>query len=123
DGIASLREKFRAARHLVPALALIAAVIGSIYAGIATPTEAAVLGVLGSLILSLTTGSLDRRAFQASVMGAMKTFCVIASMLTGAAFLTVAMGFTGIPRAMADWIARQGLTPGQLVPVLTLLCL
>ena len=121
DSIASLREKFRAARHLVPALALIAAVIGSIYAGIATPTEAAVLGVLGSLILSLATGSLDRKAFQASVMGAMKTSCMIAFILTGAAFLTVAMGFTGIPRAMAEWIAHQKLTPGQLILVLTLL--
>ncbi len=90
-------------------------------AGIATPTEAAVLGVLGSLILSLATGSLDRKAFQASVMGAMKTSCMIAFILTGAAFLTVAMGFTGIPRAMADWIAHQGLTPSHLILVLTLL--
>ena len=46
---------------------------------------------------------------------------MIAFILTGAAFLTVAMGFTGIPRAMADWIAHQGLTPGQLILVLTLL--
>src|SRR5712691_11113993 len=121
ESVTSLGEKFHAARHLVPALALIAAVIGSIYAGIATPTEAAVLGVLGSLILSLATGSLDRKAFQASVMGAMKTSCMIAFILTGAAFLTVAMGFTGIPRAMADWIAHQGLTPSHLILVLTLL--
>jgi len=77
--------------------------------------------VLGSLILSLATGSLDRKAFQASVMGAMKTSCMIAFILTGAAFLTVAMGFTGIPRAMADWIAHQGLTPSHLILVLTLL--
>lgn len=121
DIVATFGEKLYAARHLISPVALIAAVIGSIYAGIATPTEAAVLGVLGSLILSLATGSLDWKTFQAGVMGAMKTSCMIAFILTGAAFLTVAMGFTGIPRAMADWIAHQGFTPGYLIVVLLLL--
>ena len=121
DIVATFGEKLYAARHLVSPVALIAAVIGSIYAGIATPTEAAVLGVLGSLILSLATGSLDWKTFCAGVMGAMKTSCMIAFILTGAAFLTVAMGFTGIPRAMADWIAHQGFTPGYLIAVLMLL--
>lgn len=121
DIVATFGEKLYAARHLISPVALIAAVIGSIYAGIATPTEAAVLGVLGSLIISLATGSLDWKIFCASVMGAMKTSCMIAFILTGAAFLTVAMGFTGIPRAMADWIAHQGFTPGYLIAVLMLL--
>jgi C4-dicarboxylate transporter, DctM subunit len=121
DIVTTLGGKIRAARHLIPAIALIAAVIGSIYAGVATPTEAAVLGVLGSLIISFATGSLDWKTFQSTVMGAMKTSCMIAFILTGASFLTVAMGFTGIPRAMADWIGHQGFTPGYLVLVLTLL--
>ncbi len=121
DIVSTFGEKLYAARHLISPVALISAVIGSIYAGIATPTEAAVLGVLGSLILSVATGSLDWKTFQSGVMGAMKTSCMIAFILTGAAFLTVAMGFTGIPRAMADWIARQGFTPGVLIAVLMLL--
>ena len=121
DTVTTLGGKLRAARHLLPAVVLIAAVIGSIYAGVATPTEAAVLGVLGSLILSFAAGSLDLKTFHAAVTGAMKTSCMIAFILTGAAFLTVAMGFTGIPRAMADWIGRQGFTPGYLILVLTLL--
>ena len=121
DTVTTLGGKLRAARHLLPAVVLIAAVIGSIYTGVATPTEAAVLGVLGSLILSFAAGSLDLKTFQATVTGAMKTSCMIAFILTGAAFLTVAMGFTGIPRAMADWIGRQGFTPGYLILVLTLL--
>jgi tripartite ATP-independent transporter DctM subunit len=121
DRIASLGEKLYAIRHLAPTVALIVAVIGSIYTGIATPTEAAVLGVSGALILSLFTGSLDWKTFQASVAGAVKTSCMIAFILTGAAFLTVAMGFTGIPRAIADWIAHQGFTPAYLILVLTLL--
>jgi len=121
DTVTTLGGKLRAARHLLPAVVLIAAVIGSIYTGVATPTEAAVLGVLGSLILSFAAGSLDLKTFRATVTGAMKTSCMIAFILTGAAFLTVAMGFTGIPRAMADWIGRQGYTPGHLILVLTLL--
>jgi tripartite ATP-independent transporter DctM subunit len=121
DRVASLGEKLYAIRHLAPTVALIVAVIGSIYTGIATPTEAAVLGVSGALILSLLTGSLDWKTFQASVAGAVKTSCMIAFILTGAAFLTVAMGFTGIPRGIADWIAHQGFTPAHLILVLTLL--
>jgi len=121
DIVATFSEKLLAARRLIPTIALIGAVIGSIYSGLATPTEAAVLGVLGSLVLSFATGSLDWKTFQAAVMGAMKTSCMIAFILTGAAFLTVAMGFTGIPRAIADWIAHQGFTPAHLIFVLTLL--
>ncbi|MBI4366163.1 MAG: TRAP transporter large permease subunit, partial [Deltaproteobacteria bacterium] len=80
-----------------------------------------VLGVVGSLVLSVASGSLTWSNFSASVMGAVKTSCMIAFILTGAAFLTVAMGFTGIPRAMAAWIAEQGFQPWQLIAVLTIL--
>jgi tripartite ATP-independent transporter DctM subunit len=121
DSVTTLGEKVFAARYLIPTVLLIAAVIGSIYTGVATPTEAAVIGVAGSLILSLISGSLSWRAFSESVMGAMKTSCMIAFILTGAAFLTVAMGFTGIPRAMAGWIAIQQFAPWQLISVLTVL--
>ena len=117
----SFAAKLYASRLLIPTVLLIAAVIGSIYSGVATPTEAAVLGVVGSLILSLVSGSLNWDTFQGSVMGAMRTSCMIAFILTGAAFLTVAMGFTGIPKAMAAWITAQALSPVMLIAVLTLL--
>ncbi len=117
----SFAQKLYASRLLIPTVLLIAAVIGSIYSGIATPTEAAVLGVVGSLILSLVSGSLDWKTFYASVMGAMRTSCMIAFILTGAAFLTTAMGFTGIPVSMATWISAQALSPTMLIAVLTLL--
>jgi C4-dicarboxylate transporter, DctM subunit len=120
ESVTTLGEKLYAARHLIPTVILIAAVIGSIYAGIATPTEAAVLGVVGSLILAAATGSLNWGSFGASVMGAMKTSCMIAFILAGAAFLTVAMGFTGLPRVLAQWIATQGFAEWQLIAVLTL---
>ena len=117
----SFSQKLYASRLLIPTVLLIAAVIGSIYSGVATPTEAAVLGVVGSLLLSFTSGSLDWDTFAASVMGAMRTSCMIAFILTGAAFLTTAMGFTGIPKAMAAWITSQNLSPVMLIAVLTLL--
>jgi len=116
-----LRQKLWEARFLIPTVLLIASVIGSIYAGIASPTESAALGVVGALILSAASGSLDWITFSDSVMGATRTSCMIAFILTGAAFLTVAMGFTGVPRAMAGWITGMGLTPAQLIAVLTLL--
>ena len=121
EKVTTLGEKLYAARYLIPTVLLICAVIGSIYSGVATPTEAAVLGVVGSLLLSIVSGSLTWPAFSSSVMGAVKTSCMIAFILTGAAFLTVAMGFTGIPRAMAAWIAAQGFAPWQLIAVLTVL--
>ena len=117
----SFGEKIYSSRHLIPAVLLIAAVIGSMYTGVATPTEAAVLGVVGSLLLSLVSGTLKARIFWDSVMGALRTSTMIAFILTGAAFLTVAMGFTGIPKAMAAWITHQQLSPTLLIAVLTVL--
>ena len=109
----SLAQKLYQSRLLIPTVLLIAAVIGSIYTGIATPTEAAVLGVAGALILSLVSGTLNWNTFSGSVMGAMRTSCMIAFILTGAAFLTTAMGFTGIPKAMAAWITGQRALAGH----------
>jgi tripartite ATP-independent transporter DctM subunit len=98
---------------------LIVAVLGSIYAGIATATEAAVLGVAGALIISALQGSLTRASFAESLMGATRTSCMIALILAGADFLSLAMGFTGLPRNLAAWIASLELTPLALIAALT----
>src|SRR3546814_159716 len=94
----SFLRKLRESLALLPVVLLILAVLGSIYAGIATATEAAVLGVAGSLILSLLQGSLTRESFVGSLMGAVRTSCMIALILAGADFLSLAMGFTGLDR-------------------------
>ena len=107
-------------RRLLPVLGLIVAVLGSIYAGIATPTEAATIGVVGSLALSWAFGSLTWENFTGALMGATRTSCMIAFILAGAAFLTAAMGFTGIPRGLAAWIASLDLPVYALLLVLTL---
>ena len=102
-------QKLWASRRLLPVLGLIIAVLGSIYAGVATPTEAAVIGVLGSLFLSWIFGSLTWENFKESAMGATRTSCMIRFIIFSAAFLSVAMGYTGIPRALAQWIASMNL--------------
>lgn len=105
---------------LVPVLCLISAVIGSIYTGVATATEAAALGVLGSLLLSLLQRSLTWQSFNESIAGAVRTTAMIMLILMGAGFLSLAMGFTGIPRALAEGIAAWNLSPLALIAMLTL---
>ncbi|MEC7257792.1 MAG: TRAP transporter large permease subunit, partial [Pseudomonadota bacterium] len=114
-------QRIRATAGLFPILGLIVAVIGSIYAGIATPTEAAAVGVLGALVLSGLSGMLTWTSFVESVAGATRTTCMITLILAGAAFLSVSMGFTGIPRTLASWVGSMELSQFQLLLALTLL--
>jgi len=93
-------------------------VLGSIYAGIATATEAAGVGVLGSLLLSAAQGSMDWKTFRESLMGGTRLYCMIALILAGASFLTLAMGYIGLPRHLAEWIGTLGLSPLGLILVL-----
>jgi len=116
----SLLQKLWASRRLLPVVLLIVAVIGSIYGGIATPTEAATIGVIGSLLIAYVSGTLTWRSFTDSLMGGMKTSCMITFILVSAAFLSTAMGFTGIPRVLAAWVDGLGLSPNMLLVVLTL---
>jgi C4-dicarboxylate transporter DctM subunit len=115
----TLLQKLHASRHLIPVVLLIALVLGSIYVGVATATEAAAFGVVGSLILSWTQGSLNRATLYASLMGATSLYCMIALILSGAAFLTLAMGYIGLPRHLAEWIGGLGLSPFVLIVALT----
>lgn len=116
----SLRFKLRASRDLLPVIGLIVGVIGSVYAGLASPTDAAALGVVLALLLTAIQGDLTWSVFTAGLLGAVKTSCMIGLILVGAGFLTVAMGFAGIPRMIASWIGELGLTPGELLIALTL---
>ncbi len=115
----SWRQKFSALRDLVPVLGLILGVIGSIYSGLATATEAAVLGVVGSLRLSWLQKSLSMETFRESLFGAVRTSAMIAFILAGSTFLSLAMGFTGIPRGLAEVIGGFELTPLALIACLT----
>ncbi|MBM3480390.1 MAG: TRAP transporter large permease subunit [Alphaproteobacteria bacterium] len=115
----TLFEKIHAARFLLPSVGLIVLVLGSIYAGYATATEAAAVGVAGALLVATLQGDMSRQVFVESLMGATRLSCMIAFILAGAAFLTLAMGFTGLPRALAEWIDALDLGPGMLILILT----
>jgi len=119
ESVLPLRERFAASRSLLPVLLLILAVLGSIYTGIATATEAAALGVVGALAIARAQGALTWTSFTESLMGAVRTSCMIAFILMGASFLSLAMGFTGIPRALAEGIAALDLSPLTLIAALT----
>lgn len=166
DPVMSLTEKLYESRRLIPTVLLIVTVLGSIYGGVATPTESAVLGVVGAFILSaldrlfetrnlmivigltavcallglsgllywdqvgvlllfgllflaLATRGISWTLFKESSLGAMRTNCMIALILSGAAFLSTAMGYTGLPRMFADWIAAKQLSQGMLIASLT----
>jgi tripartite ATP-independent transporter DctM subunit len=114
----SFLEKIKRSKQLLPVILLISAVIGSIYTGIATATEAASLGVVGALILSYFQKSLTIKTFKSSLLGATKTSCMIAFILAGSTFLSLAMGFTGLPRNLAIWIQNMDLSPYVLILVL-----
>ncbi|TRZ63877.1 MAG: TRAP transporter large permease subunit [Rhodocyclaceae bacterium] len=116
----SFAEKLYASRHLIPVMVLIALVLGSIYVGIATATEAAALGVVGSLLLAWLQGSLNGGSFHASLMGATRLYCMIALILAGSSFLTLAMGYIGLPRHLAEWIGGLGLSQFGLLSGLML---
>ncbi|WP_426957285.1 TRAP transporter large permease [Muricoccus radiodurans] len=116
-------EKLRASAQLIPCVLLIIVVIGSMFAGWATATEAAAVGVLGSLVLAAVTRTLSWQTFMESLTGATRLSCMINIILAGAAFLTKAMALTGIPAALASGVAAMELGPYGLIAILTVVYL
>ena len=115
DAPMSMAAKVKESRHLLPMMALIVGVLGSIYAGIATATEAAAVGVVGALLLSALQGSLNWDNFKQSLLGGTRLYCMIGLILAGASFLTLAMGYIGLPRHLAEWIGALGLSRFELL--------
>ncbi len=111
-------QKLKATRQLLPMVALVAVVLGAIYGGLTTPTEAASLGVVGAFALAAIQGELSWKLFRDSLVASTRLYCMIALILCGSAFLTLAMGFIGLPRALAEWIASLALSPSGLLLVL-----
>lgn len=112
--------KLRASKNLIPVILLITGVLGSIYSGVATATEAAAIGVIGSLIIAASQRTLNRKSFFGALMGATRLYCMIALILAGSAFLTLAMGYIGLPRHLAEWIGALGLSPAMLLVALAI---
>lgn len=117
----SLGEKIKRSRSLIPLILLIVFVIGSIYGGLATATEAAVLGVVGALALSALSGTLTWANFRDGLASATMTSCMIVLILAMAKFLSITMGFTGIPRELAAWIDAQEFSRYALLAMLAVI--
>jgi tripartite ATP-independent transporter DctM subunit len=117
----TFRERLALSRNLIPCLALIVFIIVVMALGWATATESAAFGVLGALLIARWGGGLDWSTFKASLMGATRLSCMIMFILGGAAFLSVCMGFTGIPKALAEWVAAMDPNRYTLIAILAVL--
>jgi tripartite ATP-independent transporter DctM subunit len=117
----SLKAKLRESMSLIPCLLLILMVFTVLLTGWATATECAAWGVLGAIIIGWWSGSLDRAAFWASVMGSTRLTGAIMLILAGASFMSTSMGYTGIPVALANWVESLQLSPFMLIAALTVM--
>jgi tripartite ATP-independent transporter DctM subunit len=120
DAHLTFAQRVFESRHLIPVVLLIGAVLGSIYSGFATATEAAAVGVVGSLLLSAVQRSLTWVTFRDSLLGATRLYCMIALILAGAQFLTLSMGYIGLPRHLAEFVSSLGLSPFMLIIALSI---
>lgn len=106
---------------LLPVVVLITMVLGSIYTGWATPTEAASVGVLGALFFAAISRSLDKTVFLEAVLGAVKTNAMIMLIVVGASYVSVAIGYLGIPSKLTEFIGTLGLSNYQLIIILSIM--
>ena len=116
-----LAEKLRESAQLIPLLLLIALVFASLLAGLATATECAAWGVLGSLAIAWWHGALSWQSFRDSVLGATRVNCMILLILAGASYISTSMGYVGIPRELAAWVDGLNLSPYALIAALTVM--
>lgn len=116
----SLGDRLWGLVNLLPVLFLVVVVLGSIYSGLATPSEAAAVGVAGAIFVTLVLRQLTVDVFIESLKGALRTSCMVCSILIAAAFLSTAMGYLGIPRNLAETIADMNLSPVALILILSL---
>ncbi len=119
----SLKEKIKSLKELFPVLFLILVVLGGIYLGFTTPTEAAAIGVIGSYILAFLFKNMTKSIFIESLINAVTTTCMICFIICGAAFLSQVVGFTGITRSITNYIVSLHLSPYVLIFVLGIMYL
>ena len=116
-------DRIRAIPAIAPVIILIFFVLGSIYLGWATPTEAGALGVVGALFFAALTRSLSWEVFEVSLVNSVKTSCMIMLIVMGASYLSNVMGFLGITRALTEFVVSMQLSPYMLIFWLTILYL
>ena len=116
----SATERWHSLLELGPVVFLIVLILGSMYGGFASPTEAAAVGVLGAVVISAWQRTLTLDNLGAALLGAVRTSSMVGLIICASVFLSVAMGFLGVPRAVASWIATLDLSPMGLILTLVL---
>lgn len=116
-------QRIRSLPKLVPIIVLIGFVLGSIYAGWATPTEAAAMGVLGAAALGVFTGCMNFKVFTECLVGSVKTNCMVMLILIGASFFSVALGFLGLPKWISATLVSFGATKFEVILLITIVYL
>ena len=111
----SWADRIRCLPDLLPPIVLFIAVVGSIYGGIATPTEAASIGVCMAVIIAAAFKTLNWEMLKAAFEGTMRTTAMIMLIVFAAIFLNFVLGFMGITQAMLNFIRDMGLTPVQTI--------
>jgi C4-dicarboxylate transporter DctM subunit len=114
---ASWRERFVSLQHLLPPLGIFFLVVGSIYAGLATPTEAAALGVIGAIVLAAFSRKLSFAMLRDAVEGTMKSTAMIMLIVIAAGFLNFVMSATGLTDTLTKSIGGLGLSPAVMILV------
>lgn len=117
---ASWGERFASLKHLVPPLFIFLMVVGSIYAGLATPTEAAALGVLGALALAAGFRRLTLAMLREAIEGTMRATAMIMLIVIAAGFLNFVMAATGLTESLTGSIGGLGLSPGWMLLVVVI---
>ena len=108
----------RALVELLPIIALFTLIIGSIYRGWATPTEAAAVGVAGALLIAIATSGVTWAMIRDSLLGTVKTTAMIMLVVIGASFLNFTLAAAGLGRELEAFLAGLGLTPlGTLIVI------
>ncbi len=114
----SWSDRIQGLRDIGPVAGLIAAIMGALYAGIASVTELAAIGVLGAIVIAALMGQFSAAAMIRAGRRAVRTSAMIGLIIIGAALLNSAFSFLGIPKAIAGQIAELGLSPMALILVL-----
>ncbi len=117
----TFRDKLNSIKDLTPIFSLIGLVLGSIYGGFATPTEAASLGVVGSIVLAVYFRSFSFDVFKTALLNTIKTSVMISFIIAGAGFLSQVIGFLGIASALSEYITTLGLSPYMLILIIGLM--
>lgn len=121
SGFYTWKDRFGSLPEILPVMILMLMVLGTIYTGWATPTEAAAIGVAGAILIGLFSRTLTWQSFKESLKGSTRTTCMMCLIVLGASYFSSAMGYLGIPRAMAMAVANWGLSPYALIFALTIL--